>query len=384
MIKILICSSDGLGFGHLVRGINIAKELRKLVDCKIVFVTNTCFTEMFDKEGFDFVRGGVDPQKIYSKELSSQEYKRLNDEFILSQIVKFSPDIVIFDLIVMPASISFASDNNIFSVYILRDCNNPGYFLFNKDYLRLINLVLFISSDDSRTLKYIRSIIHKNRIIITPNIFRQIEKSRVEEVKIKYGKKKGEFLITIAAGGGGGGSCPESVIHYFLILCKIVNKINKLIFKNNKSLRIRWILIKGPLFRGHIKKCDNMEIYDYEDNLLELFTISDMVISTGGYNSINEVVVSGVPAFIFPLPGIMDAQADRASLFARNGFIKVLNIYDTSAVLKALKIVLSPSKLKKMKSYYIGYRHSNGKERAALSILRKYALYLKLKKKEEE
>jgi len=46
MIKIIFYSIDGMGLGHVMRGINIAKELKRSINCEILFVINSSFTEI--------------------------------------------------------------------------------------------------------------------------------------------------------------------------------------------------------------------------------------------------------------------------------------------------------------------------------------------------
>ncbi|MGD0335608.1 MAG: glycosyltransferase [Candidatus Omnitrophota bacterium] len=374
MLRIIFHSIDGVGLGHIMRGLNIAKELRQMIDCEITFVTNTPFTRIIEEQDFKFIKGGADPYLLYTKKISNAMYLHLNEEFLLSVIKESHPDMVIFDLLMLPRVIEYAKDRHIFSVYILREIHNQRYLVSSKEYLSYFDLILTTGVKDFTFLdpKTKQSVSHEN-IFYVGNIFREPDNARVKEIRSKYKKRPNELLITISAGGGGGGRYLKEIREFFNFIINVANTV-KLPpgARGRNSKKIRWLLIKGPLFRYNIKFPAKFEIHDYEQGLPELFAISDLVISTGGYNSINEIIASGVPALVYPLTTIMDSQIARVLAYADKGFIKFFDINDAQESVKLFKKALNPSYLNKMKEGYNGYLHSNGNKLAVGLILRKF------------
>ena len=141
-IKIVFYAINGEGLGHIFRSLNIAKALRKLIDCNILFLTNTHFTEVFEKEGFDYVKGGVSSKELSNKTISRQEYLELNTKFVLDESKKFKPDIFFFDQAILPEAANYMKSRNILLVYVLREIKNLDYFLNFKNTLPLFDLIL--------------------------------------------------------------------------------------------------------------------------------------------------------------------------------------------------------------------------------------------------
>lgn len=379
MIKILFYSVNGVGLGHIVRGVNIAKELRKIIDCDIIFATNSPFTNLFEKENFKFIKGGVDPYEVHAGRIPAGLYHDKNEKFLLNVLKSVDPDIVIFDVLIMSKALEFIKNNNIFSVYILREINKSEYLIKHKESLTRFDLILICGVENFQFIDpAVKKTIPASKIFYINNIFRNPVNKDIENVLLKYKKNHGELLVTITAGGGGGGGCLREVKKFF----ECVSMINKVIVKKSTELKkIRWVLIKGPLFRYKIKLSDNFEIYEYEENLLELFCISDLVVSTAGYNSINEIIASRTPALVYPLPSLMDSQTSRAFYYSSMGFIRLFNIRDFKKATKLFVDTLNPACLNKMKESYNNYEHKDGKRSASGIILREFFKHLERKTK---
>ena len=231
--------------GHAVRGINIAKALREIADCEIIFATNSPFTDIFQKEGFAFIKGGADPIKLYTAEISHQEYLRQNEEFFMSAITKLSPHIIVFDLLIMPRILAYIKEKGIFSVYVLRELSDTKYLSLHRKSLSSFDLTLLTCIDDERFIENIRKCgFNKDKFFYIGNIFRKPQAKQIESLKQKYKKRKGELLVTITAGGGGILNKAHSFFSGLgIVTKKVENKFGK---KKKDSKKIRWVLVKGP------------------------------------------------------------------------------------------------------------------------------------------
>lgn len=370
-LKILFCTINGVGLGHIARGINIAKELRRIMPCDILFATNSSFTRLFEENGFSFLTGGMGSAEVFNNKVSHQAYLEENDKFFSSVSVKFNPQILIFDLLVLPDTLLYAKKHGIFTVFVLREVNNSKYFEDFRKYLSLFDLVLLANVNDPEMTRWLSTVgFNKNKVHYVGPIFRQPEEDLIKEVKRKYKIKDDEFLVTITGGGGAGGGCFREVNYFYGFMEKLSKALDSRVKK-----KIRWILIRGPLtlFKPH--KLRNIEVYDFEYKMPELFKLSNLVVAVGGYNSLNEVLSAQTPAVFYALPTRMDDQVRRMFLYQERGLIAELNIDDFPGSLRLFKECVSPRYARKIKTVYRSYFHKNAGRNAAALIIRNYQEY---------
>ena len=373
MIKVIFFAMNGIGLGHMMRSINIAKELKKIIKCEVLFVTNSPFLKFFKENNFRFLKGGADPLDWSNHKISYDDYLKVNQEFLLAAIKDFAPDIIVYDFLIMPEVIQYAKTKNIFSVYVLREVNSFDYLLPFKPYLSFFDLVLLTGIENKNFKENaVHAGFNKEKIFYVGNIFRTAEKQRIPRMRRKYHKRRGEFLVTITMGGGGAGAPFLNEIKKFMFTVAAMAK------KINCPKKLRWLFIKGPLFPDTVHLPAPMEVVEYEKELPELFHISDLILATGGYNTINEIIGAKRPALIYPLAHkekFLESQTTRVSAYVPKGFIKKLDINDHIGSLKILKNVLRPSVLKAMKLAYRHHRHKNGAGLAARLIKENFLKY---------
>ena len=371
MLKIIFHSIDGLGVGHMMRGINIARQLRAMLPCDILFVTNSPFVDLLKKEGFNFTQGGIDPIHTYTKKISHEKYRETNEQFLLSVIEDFKPSMVIFDLLVMPNVINHLKNIGIIIVYVLRELNNIDYLLSFKNTLKDIDLMLLSGIKDFFNQAHLSELgLNKDNVFFVGNIFREPSRSKIQKIKSKYKKKPDDFLITVTAGGGG---FIMEARKFFIHVDSLSRQINRNTIMYPGSKNIRWCFLKGPLFRTELNLDNNkIEVREYEPDLPELFSISDLVIAGGGYNSINELIASKTPGLVYPFPGRMDSQLGRVFPYKNKGFLKIIDINDPKESLKVLKATLNYRSLKLMRDAYNNFSHKNGARLAAVLIINTY------------
>jgi len=368
MIKIMFHAINGIGLGHIFRTLNIAKALRKLINCEILFVTTTNFTEVFEKERFEYVVVGKSSEELKElsrKNISVQEYLRQKESPVIEQIKKFEPDILFFDQAILPNAIGYAESKNIFLVYILREIKSSSYFNRFKDTLPLLDLILIPHEKEEVNpgfWKILNLGFEKKNIFFAGNIFREPEKGKIKQVRKKYKKKGYEFLVTVVSGGGG---IADDTKKFFNQVAELAKKIH---LKNKK---INWLFVKGPLFHDNLLFKD-FHVIDYESNMPELFATSDLIISRGGYNSVNEIIAAKTPALVNPGFSFFDSQIERIKRYTDHGFIKIFDLTNSQESLKILKKTLERETLNEMRSKYDGYAHKNGNLHAALRVIKEY------------
>ncbi|MFH1074749.1 MAG: hypothetical protein V1752_06645, partial [Candidatus Firestonebacteria bacterium] len=150
--------------------------------------------------------------EVFNNKVSHQVYLEKNDKFFCSTAKKFHPQIIIFDLLILPDTLLYAKNNGIFTVFVLREVNNSKYFEDFKKYLPLFDLVLLANVNDPEMTRRLSTAgFDKSKVHYVGPIFRQPEEDLIKEVKRKYKIKDDEFLVTITGGGGAGGGCFREV-----------------------------------------------------------------------------------------------------------------------------------------------------------------------------
>ena len=371
-MKILFYATNGIGLGHVFRTLNIAKAIRQIIDCEILFLTNTHFTQIFEKEGFNYVTGGINSKEQIVNNISRNEYMKINSLFVLEEIKKFKPEIILFDGDILPDVLEYSQANNIFSTYILRETENKDYFIEFKNKLSIFNLILIPHKKEEITSGFNEVLnlgFDKRKIFFVGNIFREHNIEKLSNVIMKYQKEKDELLVTVVNGAGG---IETETKEFFNQIANFAKKIN------SENKRIKWVFVKGPLYSKELHFNDSkFKIIDYELDLPELFTISDLIISRGGYNSINEIIAAKTPALLSPVSRFLDSQDYRITKYVDKGFMKKLEISNTEKSLELIKNTLNKKNLDKMKLNYSSYSHGNGSLNAALRVIKEFYNYNK-------
>ena len=365
MIKVLFFAIDGIGLGHITRCLNIARELRSIIECDILISTNSRFTDLFKEEGFAFVKGGANPLDLMKNKISRQEYVRGNEDFLIHTMEVFKPHAVVCDLTILPGALQYARKKNISCIYIMRDYVQPEYLKLYQKQLSAMDLILAAYDSGGADKALLNSPLFKDRLFFTGNIFREPRLEMLRTIKKKYRKKENEFLITVTSGAGG---IEREVKDFFCAVAKIARVVGRLKVRPDGKKKIRWLFVRPPFYSADLDLGRDFNVVAYEPRLPELFAISSLVVSRGGYNSVQEIIASKVPALINPVPRNLDSQLYRALRYEGEGFMKVFAVENMKEALKIFKQVLRPVTLKKMRASYDGYAHQNGAGEAAALI----------------
>jgi UDP-N-acetylglucosamine--N-acetylmuramyl-(pentapeptide) pyrophosphoryl-undecaprenol N-acetylglucosamine transferase len=221
----------------------------------------------------------------------------------------------------------------------------------NKFFSRFAKYI-FISFED--TANYLK--VGKDRIIFSGNPLRKkIRKLRGQEPEFKkWGLEEGRFTI-VAFGGSLGAE-------------KINNTITGLYdyFKDNDKIQI--LLISGKRFyeslmenKKDINKSGDkiiFRVFDYINEMDEIYSIADLVISRAGANTISELIEYNIPSILVPYPhAVANHQFYNADFLVRNG--KAIMIEDKELEEKRLVELIEKlaesdwKKYKEMKSVVI-------------------------------
>jgi len=331
MKTILFYATNGIGLGHLRRVCLIAEKLRPK-NKKLVLVTSAHLSMIFGKFFDSIIQLIPLSDELFKSPIKTREIRLANGVKFAQALKKFKPDLIVCDFYFPPSNFTFYpliyalnkfSTKNIF-IWRIGDRNNFTSNFNMNDKLDYFEKIILPHSQEELKYLFLSSVFKKIKIndkfkIIGP-IFKNINKKKIDFCRKKYKISHKDFLIIIALGGGGKlkiGKCdsPREIVKCFL---SIYPRLVKLI------PNLKTVVSTGPYFGDFNKRIfPGLRFVKFEKNILELIKLSDLVISTAGYNTCNELVTSKTPAILIPLMRGDKEQFERASYLEKKGIIKV-------------------------------------------------------------
>lgn len=376
MKKILFYTANGVGLGHLQRTRLIAERLRTK-NIKIILVTPARYPYLFGKFFDQLVKLAPLSDELLKNPAKTFAVRLSNGRKFAQALKKFRPDIIIADFYLTSSftfyAFSFAvgqfPTKSIF-IWRLEDANKFSYDIKNET-ARLNYFQKIILPHGREELKELlpgtlwQYVKDNSKFGICGPIFRKPDRKKMAFCRRKYKVFSTDFLITITVGSGGKleqGRCekPNKVIEKFLaIYPRLVDKIPNL----------KTIIVTGPYFKNFGKESfPRLKIIRFEKNLPELMNLSNLVISTAGYNTCNELIETKTPAILVPLLRGAREQFERASYFEHKEVAKSLKNISSKSLLSS--ILECRPKLNKMKDNFKNFSDIKpGNKKAAEIIL---------------
>jgi len=355
MKRILFYTANGVGLGHLQRAYLLAEKLKSR-KIELILVTLARSPQIFGKL-FDYcIKLTPLSDDLFKNPAQVRKNRLANGRKLAKALKKFKPDIIVADFY-LTSSFTFSifkyalDQFPVKSIFIWR-LNDKQKFIndFNKEDRKLDYFQKIIlphphkEIEDLLSLSLVKEIKKNQKFEITGPIFQRIDNKKIAFCREKYKIHQNDFLITITVGGGGklkAGQCdnPSKIIKQFLsIYPSLIKKIDNL----------KVIIITGPYLGGVENRSSScLKFIKFEKNLLELIKLSKLVISSAGYNTCNEMVVTKTPAILIPLWRGDQEQFERANCLEKKGIARV---FENGSPSELLKLILNTKdNLNKMK-----------------------------------
>lgn len=275
------------GLGHLMRSTNLAREIRRLApEVEVAFHTRAAPPKELQEPGVLF--------------FIDTDWRSLVGEFV--------PNVVIYDT-VLPRDEEPDDDGARRRVFVMRRCK-PGRqrAIFNDRRLERIDRILIPHSRDEFGYELPRRLVDKTAFV--GPIVRRPATGGPERLRRKYGLEGAPFVITSTPGSGG---FQDEAAAFFDRVLAADARIRP------RLPGLRHLLIKGPRYAGDLPAPAGVTVVDSEPELVDLLALSDVAITAGGYNTVNEVRLSKTPAIFLPSPRTHDDQQDRVERMADLG-----------------------------------------------------------------
>ena len=345
MTRLLFQTHNRRGLGHLMRGLNLARAVRRLEpDADILFYARNKSADSLCGPAF---RAFVEPD-----DHGTPHWPEL--------MRAFAPDVVIYDTMLPKDPSTEAAVTGARRVYVMRkmrDEKQDG--VFSHPFLDCIDLVLIPHTRDE--FDHVLPPDLDARSAFVGPIIRQPEPANQDRLRVTYGIEPGAFVLTSTVGGGGFAEQAEA---FFRAAYAVHHRLAP------RMPRLRHLVIQGPNFAGTLAPLPGMTVVDYEPDLIDLLALSDLVIAEGGYNTVNEVRVAKTPAVFLPSPRNLDDQEERVRALEQRGLAAVSDAEDPEAVAARVEaLVTSPTWLDEVRRRYADDQPHTGNQAAAERIL---------------
>jgi predicted glycosyltransferase len=343
--RLLFQSRNRRGLGHLMRGLNLARAIRRqdpAID--IVFYARhhsadaLCGPEFRAIVERDSDGMGHWPEVVHA----------------------VAPDLVVYDTMLPadPAEVQAApAARRVFVMRKVRDDKQAD--ALSHPFLEQVDLVLVPHTRDEFGHSLSPALDAKTAFV--GPIVRLPDATRQERVRSTYHLAPGDFVLTSTVGGGGFADQAEA---FFATVYAIHRAVEQ------RLPRLRHIVVQGPNFGGALAPLPGMTVVEYEPDLIDLLAISDLVVAEGGYNTVNEIRVARTPAVFLPSIRNLDDQEERVRALERAGLAAVCVGLEPDAIAaRVAEVCTAPAWLAGVRRRYTADRVDTGNQAAAERIL---------------
>ncbi|MBF0504817.1 MAG: glycosyltransferase [Candidatus Omnitrophica bacterium] len=335
-MKLLIHAIDGVGLGHLVRTLEIAKALlSQIKDAQIIFVTNSAFPEPLLRAGFKVYKLTLNTKMVLDGKVSHESYLRINYLRIRAIISREQPEMILMDSEFNRPLVDFCFESKLKTCFVLRNTTDQNLdYLSQKGFLDKVDLVLVPHSEEEVSPRQ-RTILLKNRNthFVGP-IVRSVG-------KIKRATKDGTLRILITFSTGA--DIPQHA--------KLFSKVSDFLAELKKQemciddTKIQVAIVTGPYFKKGSCDLHGFDYKKFEVDLPGIMAGHDLVVSPAGYNLINEIISTKTPALLVPVDRKEDDQYARARSLEDKGCAVIVK----DGIWDCLKSLIADHKLERMR-----------------------------------
>lgn len=342
--RILFQTYSRRGLGHLRRGLNVAQELRRLSPtAEILFYTRGEPPRGFTKPAVRFCCESIaDPSSRWSDVMRS-----------------FSPHVVIFDTM-LPKDWDPSMYVNTRTVYIMRKCQRETHEQLLRDpFLVFVDAIIVPHSQHEFGMKMPTLV--RSKTTFVGNIVSSPCRATRACLQAKYSLTDGVLLLVSTPGGGG---FQQQADTFFDIVFGVHLRLAR------SPLEFRHIVVQGPRYTRRLRALAGMTIVDEEPGLVSLIDLADLVISAGGYNTVNEIRALKTPAVFLPSARSHDDQEERVANLTEAGLaLSFPDLRRDALIDRIASACQSPETRRAMRERYAGDTMKTGNRAAARQIL---------------
>src|SRR3954449_12314178 len=341
--RILFRCPGKRGLGHIVRGLNIAREVRALdSSADVRFYTRGAAAPALVGGEFDCV--------VERDADALVAWDRL--------VADHRPEVVVDDTLLRDEG--GALPDGVRRAYVMRKSRDERHAaIVGSELLARVDVVIVPHTEAE--FGHVLPEALRARSVFAGPIIRRPTAAGAQRARARYGAGDGAFLLVSTAGGGG---FADTAARLFATAGAAHRRLA------GRVADLRHVVVRGPNFTGEIEALPGMSVVDFEPEMVELFAGSDLVLAEGGYNTVNELRLARTPAVFVPGARAYDDQEERVRALARRGAAEVVSGADPERAAETIAaIATSPERLAQMRRCARAERLQTGNRAAAAAIL---------------
>jgi len=344
-LRLVFQARNRRGLGHLMRGLNIAREVRHIApSCQITFYTrNEAGISLCEPHGRCVVERDLDGFGGWPTLVRS-----------------LAPDAIIYDTMIPTGLALHPADVPSRTVYIMRKSKaEQQQRIFDDPFLAQADLILVPHTPEEFGYELPAALAAKSAFV--GPIVRPLSQEAQASLRERYCIGAQDFLLVSSPGGGG---FAEDAASFFEVVLDVQRRLAP------AMPNLRHLVVLGPNSDGTFQPQPGMTVVGFEPELVNLFALADLVIAEGGYNSVNEIRLAGTPAAFLPGARTYDDQEERVRGLERSGLARVFEQRDTPFVAQQITaLCMSRAELAEMRLRYAGEQMATGNRAAAQQIV---------------
>lgn len=344
-IRIILYSHDTLGLGHIKRNLKIARAIKsKYPEMSILLLTGSLQSSGFElPPGTDFVKlpsvkkTGADRYESRFSDISFDQSLNMRKAIILDVVKEYAPDFFVVDHSplgmnkeIVPA-MEWLADKNPGCIKILglRDILDDPQMVresWNKNgvYEALeifYDLILIYGTSDifNPVQNYELNNKVKEKTGFIGYIAEPVNQRNGDMQKSYFSENKNKLVVITIGGGEWMG---EIIIGNFL----------KLLEAHQNDIKFDSVILTGPfipdkLWSSFQKASEGLQtkIIKFVPQIRPYIEASDLVVATGGYNTITDILAYGGRALVIPRIKYRNEQLIRARCLSDLGLINYMH-----------------------------------------------------------
>lgn len=373
-MKVLFHCINGLGLGHLSRQVSIAAALRKLSsDIQVAFVTSAEEHTWLRDESIPYYFIPSEPHfrvtwKAKEHELS-EKIRRISapnglNEVLFDRISEFwKPDRIVFDTYFSERMILHAKERGTTPIAFF---DSVGRIDYNRERMEMVlgsggKLIFGCCSVDENFFIENQSVLFAGRVLRS---FGAFESPALAD-------ERNDSVPLIMCLQGGGGFAKENCRFYHDNPTFAEVTVTALCSLRSSGFDFCARFVLGPYgeWPNHIDIPNWMEVISFDSSLLKTLAEADLMISTAGYNTVCDSILSGCPAIFLPIVHLSEDQNAHVKDLVSAGLAFSVP-HESSKLSEVLDDIFSDKrKIESMRCQLRELKKTNGAEKAARFIL---------------
>lgn len=339
-IHFLLRFSNRHGLGHLMRGLNICRELATMETGPILFYGSA-----------------MPPQQLWDSRFAFRIEGETGGYVDWPEAMRTAkPAVAVYDT-TLPRQDEWPREpDGPLRAYIMRRWKEERQDeVFNHGLLPRMDAVIVPHTEEEFGLE-LPAWLRARTTFVGP-IVRLPDRAVQERLRHKYGLMPTDFVLTSTCGGGG---FTEQAQEFFATVWAAHARLAQ------ELPNLRHIVVKGPNAVTTPEPLPGMIMIGTEPEMVNLLAISNLAIAEGGYNTVNEIRATRTPALFLPSYRNRDDQEERVRQLEARGLAQVCGPQEHHlAAGKLLDLCGSPSAIAAMRRNYESEELVTGNRRAA-------------------